>query len=536
MADTAETSVAEPVLLDGKYKLRALLGSGAFSWVFSATHATADGLEYAVKVLRPEHTGSEDLERRFNNEVRTLAAMKSPYTVRVTDAGRTPDGNPYLVMERLVGVTLRDLVISEGTLHPLHAAYFAFDVLRGLRSAHNAGVVHRDLKPSNIFVIEDGPDGRAGAKVVDFGIAKILGSSFLREPEHESTVDATPCTPTYAAPEQLHQAPTPRSDLYALGHVLVFALAGSAPYSGTGAFAVIAKHMAEEAVPIPPGVLDGPLGPLISKACAKAEADRWQSADEMIDALRPIIEQLESAQPKLPSPSLPARLNFSGNADFTAPDTWSVMSVAGPTRSEKRYMPESNLPPGTQTPQVHVTTGSSRATVVGVMITMLVAIAALIVALGPGGREDAAPAEPPAGVDTPTQVEASVVDERPASAEEIHAAVTAARAEIGASVEVPNVNAWSISVRGGDAVARLVVDGVESSERILPVERVFGPADRPIDVVVRQGRGELRRTVAQVGAVIMTDLRIRAPRANDPGPAPGPTPGGLRPVNRSDDD
>lgn len=534
MADGADASVAEPVLLDGKYVLGRLLGSGAFSWVFEATHATVDGLEYAVKVLRLEHAGSADLERRFNNEVRTLAVMKSPYTVRVNDAGRTADGNPYLVMEKLVGVTLRDLVIAEGTLHPLDAARFALDVLRGLDSAHKAGVVHRDLKPSNIFIVEEGPDGRAGAKIIDFGIAKILGTSWLREPEHESTVDATPCTPNYAAPEQLHQAPSPQSDLYALGHVLAFALAGEAPYAGTGSFAVIGKHLGPEPVPLAREVTESALGPFIAKACEKSQDARWRSAAEMIDALIPIIASMESLFPNLPAPKLPARLNFGGSGDFTAPGTWSMMSLPGPTRSERRQKPSSNVPSDSTTPQVHVTTGTSRTTAVGVGVAVLIALAALVAAIKPSAEPE--PAGPVAAIEPDVEADAADPAAAPPTPEELAGAVTAARSRVAGAAAVPNANAWSVSVGGGGGIARLVVDGVASADRALPVDRVFGPADRPIDVVVEREGGELRRTVAQVGAVTMTDLRIRAPRANEPPSAPTPTPGGLRPVNRSDDD
>lgn len=530
MNNTADPeSVAETVvLLDGKYRLGQLLGSGAFSWVFEATHAQIDDLTYAVKVLRPEHTGSPDLERRFLNEIRTLAAMKSPYTVRVTDAGKTADGNPYLVMEKLVGVTLRDLVVGEGPLHPLHAARFALDVLRGLESAHNAGVVHRDLKPSNIFIVEEGPDGRAGAKVVDFGIAKILGSSFLREPEHESTVDATPCTPTYAAPEQLHQAPTPRSDLYALGHVLAFALQGEAPYAGTGSFAVIGQHMSAEPVPLSDAVTQSALGELVAKACEKDETNRWASAAEMIEALLPRIDELEFAVPDLPAPHLPARLNFGGSADFTAPDTWSLMSIAGPTREAKREKPVSNLPLETATPQVHVTTAPSRSSALLLIAAIVIAVSALTIALTRGPAESPQPSVTPPVATADTEREATEAEaERPTPAA-IAEATRRAGGRVEAAATVPPAHRWTISTRDGGGEATIEYGGQRRTARSLPIENGFGPAVRPVTLYVSLDDGALRETIDDPGTVVMTNLRItRAPAIASEEEDTGPTPGSL---------
>ena len=527
MSGAADPESVADVVLDGKYRLGPLLGCGAFSWVFEASHTSVDGLVYAVKVLRAEHTGSADLERRFTNEIRALAAMNSPYTVRVSDAGKTADGNPYLVMEKLIGVTLRDLIVGEGPLHPLHAARFALDILRALEAAHKTGVVHRDLKPSNIFIIQDGQDGRAGAKVVDFGIAKILGSSFLREPEHESTVDSTPCTPTYAAPEQLRQAPSPQSDLYALGHVLAFTLQGEAPYSGTGAFAVIAQHLSNEAVPLPTSVTESPLGEFVAKACQKSEDLRWQSAREMIDALLLLIDDLESLNPALPQPHLPARLNFGGSGDFTAPNTWSMMSVAGPTRASKREKPVSNLPPEDETARLRVTTEPGRSNWFMPLATLAIAVAALSVALL---------ARDPSNVGESPVPESSIVDSdagpEPTPTElapaQIEAAVRTAADRVLAGSTVPPAHRWTVAARRGGGEAWLEIDGRAEPARPLPIDGGFGPATRPVTLFVALERGELREQIEDSGPVVMTDLRIARPADNDSQPADtAPRPGSL---------
>lgn len=531
MSDNVEPTSDSDVLLDGKYRLGRMLGAGAFSWVFEASHATVDGLEYAVKVLKNEYVDNEDSERRFNNEVRTLAAMQSPYTVRVSDAGRTADGNSYLVMEKLAGVTLRELVISEGSVHELHAAQFTKDVLRGLKVAHAVGVVHRDLKPSNIFIVAKGIDGRAGAKVVDFGIAKILGSSFLREPEHESTVDATPCTPTYAAPEQLQQEPTVRSDLYALGHVISYMLAGQAPYNGSGAFAVIAQHMSSSPVPLPPAVQQSALFEIVSKACAKDQRLRWGSADEMLAALEPVIASLETSYPSLRGPHIPARLNFAGSDDFTAPNTWSMMSVGGPTKAAKREKPVSNLTPGPETAVVQVKSSANSRMVLLVVGAILTAVAALAISLTRAPVTDAgsemimmtSPEIPERPIEEPAPE-----SELPSS-EELVVAIAQASAHVDDARRTPEENLWTVSARGAEpGTVHLVLDGVEGTPRALPVSAVFGPSERPVWVVVRFDGGTVRETVEERGVVELTDLRISRPRSNNPGPAEEtPRPGSL---------
>lgn len=532
MSGDVEPTSGLDVLLDGKYRLGRMLGAGAFSWVFEATHVTVDGLEYAVKVLKNEHVDNEDSERRFNLEVRTLAAMQSPYTVRVSDAGRTGDGNPYLVMEKLAGVTLRELVVAEGPVHELHAAQFAKDVLRGLRSAHEAGVVHRDLKPSNIFIVDRGIDGRAGAKVVDFGIAKILGTSFLREPEHESTVDGTPCTPTYAAPEQLHQEPTVRSDLYALGHVMAYMLDGHAPYSGTGAFAVIAQHMSNDPVPLAPAVQRSALVTIVAKACEKDQRQRWSSAEEMLAALEPVIATLETTYPLLSGPRIPARLNFAGSGDFTVPDTWSVMSVGGPTKDAKRERPVSNLPPDPETALVSVKSSANPRTMVLVIAAVFIALIALVIALA------RSPAAVPSPDDEMLSMSSPEIPQRPSPEREpdaqtvadLSGAVSRARVAVADAVAVPAEHRWTVSARDGAAgTVHIVMNGEEGPGSALPLVGAFGPATRPVRLIVRLAGGSVRETVEEPGAVELTGLRISRPQSNDsPEPVENtPRPGSL---------
>jgi serine/threonine-protein kinase len=105
-------------------------------------------------------------------EGRVLAGLQSPHLVRVSDAGVTPRGEVFIVMERLAGVSLADHLRLNGPLDPREAAAIALEALEGIAVAHDAGVVHRDLKPANLFLADEG--GRRVCKVLDFGIAKFL--------------------------------------------------------------------------------------------------------------------------------------------------------------------------------------------------------------------------------------------------------------------------------------------------------------------------------------------------------------------------
>jgi serine/threonine protein kinase len=261
-------------LLGGRYRLGRLLGAGGMADVYEATDERL-GRTVAVKVLKPALATDHSAAMRFASEARSAARLSHPNVVAVYDTGED-DGLPWLVMERLPGRSLAD-VLSEGRVDQNRLRGWILEALAALGAAHAAGFVHRDVKPGNILLTEDGH-----AKVADFGIAKSIESA-------PGDIDLTSTgmllgTPAYLAPERIDGAPaTPQSDLFAVGVVLWEALIGHKPFEGKTPLAIAAKVRSE---PVPPvGQLRADADPYLAHAAERAMAkdprSRPASADEM---------------------------------------------------------------------------------------------------------------------------------------------------------------------------------------------------------------------------------------------------------------
>src|SRR5690606_14848296 len=172
LAETSDNFVGRT--LDDRYALVRRLGSGGMRSVYEGEHMT-HGTEFAVKVVQSGLAGHERNRRRFLQEARAAASIRSPYIVEIYDFGVTGDGIVYFVMELLVGRDLAKFLKEEGPLPWVHAQPIALQIARGLAVAHAHGVIHRDIKPSNCFLLEeDQIDGLAPrVKLLDFGVAKL---------------------------------------------------------------------------------------------------------------------------------------------------------------------------------------------------------------------------------------------------------------------------------------------------------------------------------------------------------------------------
>lgn len=286
--------------LGGRYHVVDKVGSGAFADVYQAKHLAIDSLDVAIKVLRGVDEGRENVSKRFAQEIWAAGAVRSPFVVQVHDAGTTEDGRPWLAMEYVAGPTLQRVLRSGRPLTDALVARWLAGILRGLVAIHSCGLIHRDLKPGNILLSWPASDTWPTPKVTDFGIAKVMEavSNAPREIRVDPTITGTVvCTPRYAAPEQLLQAPEPASDLYALGLIGIALLTARNAFEEHDAAVLMARHLAPDPIALPERVAESPLAPIIARAIAKPLDARFRTAMEMLDALEPIERALAANPP-----------------------------------------------------------------------------------------------------------------------------------------------------------------------------------------------------------------------------------------------
>jgi serine/threonine-protein kinase len=262
-----------PELLGGRYELRGVLGRGGMAEVRDGWDIRLDR-PVAVKLLHPVFTTQPDNRTRFEVEARAAAALNHPHIVSVHDSGEHA-GTPYIVMERLSGRTLAD-VIAQGLLPQPQVRSILDDVLSALAAAHAAGILHRDIKPANILFSALGD-----TKVADFGIAKSAGTTHTLTGQIVGTM-------AYLSADRIAGRPASAADdLYAVGVVGYEALAGRRAFPQEN-LAELARAVAEDTPP-PLAVLrpdvDPALAAVIERAMARDPAWRFGSADEMRAAL-----------------------------------------------------------------------------------------------------------------------------------------------------------------------------------------------------------------------------------------------------------
>ena len=270
--------------LNATYAIERMVGEGGMGRVYEASHTRIKGKHFAVKVLHTEYVRQPQVRARFYREAEAAALISDPHVVGVYDVGETEDGQPYLVAEFLEGRELGEYLEERGSLPVGPTVHIARQVCKALAAAHSRGVIHRDIKPENVFLTGDSE--RPMVKVLDFGISRL-------EDKAGSTLTKTGMimgTPAYMAPEQARgERVDHRADLYAVGAILYRGLTGVLPFDKDDPGAtVVAVLTAEPARPrsIEPSIPE-PLEMVVQRAMAKAPADRFQTMEELDQALAP---------------------------------------------------------------------------------------------------------------------------------------------------------------------------------------------------------------------------------------------------------
>ncbi len=280
----------------GEYRLLRKLGEGGFGAVYEAEHPLLKR-RAAVKVLHRVADKDSDAVLRFISEAQAVNQIRNRHIIDVFSFGQLSDGRHFYVMDLLDGEPLDRWLKQQGRLEVATALDLLTPIAGALDLAHNAGIVHRDLKPQNIFLAWDA-DGYIVPKLLDFGMAKLLGES----PVH--TISGTPIgTPLYMSPEQARgEKVDHRSDVYALGVLCFEMLTGRLPFVGDTTVAVLMAHIiqaaprASEVCPEVSPLLDAPLLRMLEKDPTQRPA----SAGEAIAALRRAALESGASLPDVP--------------------------------------------------------------------------------------------------------------------------------------------------------------------------------------------------------------------------------------------
>ena len=281
-------------IIDGRYQLTRVVGSGGMATIYAAIDLRLDR-QVAVKVMHSHLAQDEQFVSRFIREAKAAASLSHPNIVAVLDQGWNQGGAPcvFIVMELIEGATLRDYIIEQGALSTERALSIITPVASALAAAHKLGIVHRDIKPENILVSKEGR-----IKIADFGLARgaLLGNTMTAE---SSVILGSV---SYLSPEQVQRGVADaRSDIYSLGIVLFEILTGQKPYQGEDPVQVAIKHV-NERVPAPSTIKPGLSIEIDQLVLSTTDIDpdkRPRDAVILLEKLRELSEKLDPRKRQL---------------------------------------------------------------------------------------------------------------------------------------------------------------------------------------------------------------------------------------------
>lgn len=290
--DTDLTLPLEGRILHGKFRFVRQLGKGGMAAVWSAVNTLVDR-RVAIKLIRPDAGRDEETVARFRAEAKAAGRIGHRNVCEILDFGLGPVG-PYIVMERLEGENLGELIRQEQRLDPALAVTVVRQALAGLEAAHRAGIIHRDLKPENLFLHQ--PEGGPPViKIMDFGVSKLTDGSSEVVTGHGALLG----TPEYMSPEQFKGAArsSVQTDIWAMGAILYKALTGHSAFGGPSVAGTLLMVTIEEPTPIAELVRGVPpeLVEIVDRCLRKDPQERFESAAAMAEELEPFdLETLDA--------------------------------------------------------------------------------------------------------------------------------------------------------------------------------------------------------------------------------------------------
>jgi serine/threonine protein kinase len=296
-----------------KYVVERVLGVGGMGVVVAARHQHVHH-RVALKFLTRELANDPAATARFLREGQSAGAIRCEHVVRTIDAGKLPDGTPYLVMELLEGADLAHVLEQSGKLEEQVAVGYVLQALVAVSEAHALGIVHRDLKPSNLFLATE-PDGSTVLKILDFGISKVHPTPGANA-ANLTVTGSLLGSPLYMSPEQIRSAKLVdhRSDLWSLGVILHELVTGRHPFTAEQVPGVLAAIVADA----PPSVrslrpeLSRELEAVVLRCLTKDPNARFATAAEVAEALaplaaprdRPMVQRIVANTKRMPADSL----------------------------------------------------------------------------------------------------------------------------------------------------------------------------------------------------------------------------------------
>jgi serine/threonine protein kinase len=500
-------------VIGGKYRITELIGQGGMGTVFEAVH-NGTGARVAIKLIVSNDI-KEEVFVRFQREARAAGTIDSHHIVRIFDMGTDErSGSPYMVMERLIGEDLSQLMRRVGPLAPTVACALIAQATLGLAKAHESGVVHRDIKPANLFLHDGGDQGEVVVKILDFGIAKVLMDVMQRSEEGGLTRTGSMLgSPHYMSPEQAQglRSIDQRSDIWSLGVVLYKLLCGQTPHAhlqtlGQVILAICsqpARSIQELAPWVPPEV-----AMIVHRALQPDPGQRFQSAYEMHAALQTVLQGVP-----------PFR-----RVDIQPLSSTQRMRIAPSANGSRGDVPTNGTQHGmTQTPSPPQATKSS-----GFVVAMIAAGVLGLVGIGGIGAAVMAKKKPHPAAATTATGPLTLVDPTtgtPTSAG-ANGANGAAAAERTVSLTVAPANA----IVEVDGATRELVDGVVQLKgplgAVVSVHVTANGTDTTQAIAITEGGAIPSKIIVAAPATAATNAASTTTTSTArPGPRPGPAPG-----------